>query len=170
MTILNKLTRNPSTDHGQTQHGSIDKLLRRNHSDQNSYRGFTLLEMMTVIALIGVLASLVTLRLDIFGRDADRELRRFESFVKKLHSESIEQGISRKTRFLPAQNTIRVQKDRTFRFQEWTIDHDEKFELLLTPVGALGVDTIQLERNDRTVTFQRQRLSGVARGENNSEE
>ncbi len=138
--------------------------------DWRSEEGFTLLEMVAVIALIGVFASLVAVRLDVFGRDSKRELRRFRTFVKQQHSLAIKRGSTRRLRFLPGRGVVKVLSGSggsptAFQFTDWTLDHDRQFTLLLTPVGVQGPSTVKLKRGTKTHVFKRDRLMGLVRAE-----
>lgn len=132
----------------------------------NSGKAFTLLEMMTVIVLLGVLTSMVAVRMDFFGQDARQELDEFQGFLKAEHSAVLRLGESSTVRFIPRKNIIIVSRDngedsRRFPLNHWSIDHENPKSFRITPVGMFGPDKITLANAGQTHVLKRDRLLGL---------
>lgn len=129
-----------------------------NHSES----GFTLLEMMVVIALIGVFFGLVSVRLDIFGRERSREMRRFKAYLRVQHARALTDGRTFRMTFRPSQNRVERSGDSNgFRFQHWTIQGDEPLEFRFAPNGVFGEGPVTLHHNNRERRFTVDRLEGL---------
>jgi general secretion pathway protein H len=73
----------------------LQRILRPRHSRILAQQGFTLLEILVVIVIIGVMVSMVTLSVGLLGvdREADEETRRFWAVMRQAREEAELQAI-----------------------------------------------------------------------------
>lgn len=73
----------------------LQRILRARHSRIRAQRGFTLLEILVVIVIIGVMVSMVTLSVGLLGvdREADEQARRFWAVLRQAREEAELQAI-----------------------------------------------------------------------------
>jgi hypothetical protein len=122
--------------------------------------------MLAVLALIGVFLGMAGVRLDLFGSGATRELETFRVFVNSQRARALRIGTTIRLEFVPQPSVVRVQdldddRNQTFRFKHWSIDHDQSQTVYLTPVGVFGPDNIHLVHGDQERIFNLDRLVGL---------
>ena len=78
-------------------------------------RGFTLLELSLVLALIGLLATLIVPRLDVIGgAELDNITRRIAHRVRYLREDAARRNLWVRMVFDPATQTLRMEESGTF--------------------------------------------------------
>jgi general secretion pathway protein H len=68
----------------------LQRILRPRHSRAHAQHGFTLLEILVVIVIIGVMVSMVSLSVGVFGadREVEDETRRFWAVLRQAREEA----------------------------------------------------------------------------------
>lgn len=114
--------------------------------------GFTLLEIMAVLSLLLLLASLVGVRFDFVGFRSDNELLRLRTFLRTQHLKALRFGRVQEIQ-------LRSQSDRTvvrassptstdsdLVLRQWKITHPSgTSSFLISPTGVHGPEELTLK-------------------------
>ncbi|MFB6344171.1 MAG: prepilin-type N-terminal cleavage/methylation domain-containing protein [bacterium] len=119
--------------------------------------GFTLIEMMVVIAIIGIVASSTAIRMDAFGTDTTSELDRVLTFVRTHHALSLRTSRVVLIHYDNSSQTLSARNKagktiRSMTLSRWSIETNSDPLLRLTPWTVRGT-RIKLETEGQEASF-----------------
>ncbi|MFI4889633.1 MAG: type II secretion system minor pseudopilin GspH [Steroidobacterales bacterium] len=113
-------------------------------------RGFTLIEILVVIAIMAIVISLAVLSINVTGRDTqiDQESQRIEGLLEMLHDRALIEGHDFGMRLEPAAYAFVAYDTRR---NLWVaLDQDHEFRRRMLPIGL----SFQLELDSRQVVLE----------------
>lgn len=129
--------------------------------------GFTLLEMLAVIAVLAALFSVVMAHFDLTGHQTAHQLERFRTTIRSLHIRSLRSGRTLSLTVEPTPSiTIQVNatdgRDRSFTLSNWRLKNpSEPFRIHVSPSGVQGPPELDFRSvSGRRKLLQRYRLEG----------
>jgi len=128
-------------------------------------RGFTLLEMIAAIALMGILLSMVAYQFDLSNFRSQREIESLKFFFREQITGVLGTGVPVRILIDEDQNQIIVRRNarRTdlLGLEDWSINQLESEQFHLTPTGALGKSNFEIRRGEDRRRVQITRLLEV---------
>jgi general secretion pathway protein H len=114
--------------------------------------GFTLLELLVVMVIVGILVSLLTLSVGLIGEDNTlrREAERLEALVQIAGEETMLHGFEMGLRFYRRAYEFSIYRDET---DEWTLLVDDRLFRRRDIPEALELD-LELEGRDVLLEFE----------------
>lgn len=134
--------------------------------ENRSTGGFTLLEMMAVVVLMGIFISMVSYQWDLGDMRSRQEIDQLTTYIRLHLARSFRVGRKMNVTVNVKSNTFKlhssVSEGRLFHLGYWDIESDkETLTLSLTPSGFHGPDEITLKSGSRTRVLKSDRLMGL---------
>lgn len=133
----------------------------------NSNRGFTLVELMIALTIIGILTTTTLVRLDFFGTEHNQELEHLVTTIRTQHAASLRQTTSYVVDFSSDENTVTIRSDggtlrKRVSLSRWSITEAGTRRYVLTPWYVRG-QPVELRSGDRETTLYPDDVIGVRR-------